>query len=96
MEPYRHEREVREAIAEQDQIGWWNFSLGRMSTKFAPIQSRHYESLGLRRTGAVWARKLITELNEILWEMWEHRNHVLHKTMTPQKEQQLENIREQI
>ena len=40
--------------------------------------------------------KLITELNEILWQMWEHHNNVLHKTMTPQKEQQLENIREQI
>ncbi|WP_371068327.1 hypothetical protein, partial [Salmonella enterica] len=44
----------------------------------------------------MWARKLITELNKILWEMWEHRNHVLHKTTTLQKEQQLENICEQI
>ena len=96
MEPYQHEREVRDAIAEQDQIGWWNFSLGRISTKFAAIQDRHYESLGLRRTGAVWAGKMITELNKILWQMWEHRNNLLHKTMTPQKEQQLENIREQI
>ena len=93
MEPYRHERAVRDAIAEQDLIGSWNFCLGRVSTKFAAIQNRHYESLGMRRTGAVWARKLITELNEILWE---HRNNVLHNTMTPQKEQQLANIQEQM
>ena len=96
LEPYQHERAVRNAIAEQDLIGWWNFSLGRVSVKFAAIQNKHYESMGLRRTGAVWARKLITELNKILWQMWEHRNNVLHKTMTPQKEQQLANIREQV
>jgi len=87
---------VQQAIAEQDKIGWWNFLLGRVSKKFANIQQRHYLSLGSRRSGSVWVRKLVTELWQILWTMWEHRNHIQHNTLTPRKEQLLNRLRQEI
>ena len=50
---------IREAVQEQDRIGWENFLLGSMSKKFLQAQQVHYSNLNSQKTGNSWATKLI-------------------------------------
>ena len=85
--------DIRTAFEEQDEIGWWNFLLGRMSKKLAAYQDKHYKSIGRRATGKVWLRGIIQQMIDICWGMWEHRNHVLHETETDRDRAELANLR---
>ncbi len=70
--------------------------MGRVTTKFAVIQQKHFRIQGLRNTGKALLRKMITQVWDISWTMWEHRNCILHKTMTPRKQAHLENLRQKV
>ena len=70
--------------------------MGRVTTKFAVIQQKHFRIQGLRNTGKALLRKMITQVWDISWTMWEHRNFVLHKTMTPRKQAQLDDLRQKV
>ena len=85
-----------DAFREQDEIGWWNFLLGCVTPKFAEVQQAYYMSIGSKRTGKVWLRRLVTQIWEVHWQMWEHRNYVLHETLTPHKQQELESLHDEI
>ena len=76
---------LRDAIQEQDRIGWEHFLLGRISTKIRDYQQRHYEHQNSKKTGSAWCSKLINQLWLMLWKMWEHRNHINNSTITPQQ-----------
>jgi hypothetical protein len=39
----------------------------------------------IQNTGKQWAKKLIIQLFNISWDMWEHRNGIKFNTMTPAK-----------
>ena len=69
---------LAQALSTQDNIGWFNFLLGRTTTLFAEIQQRHYESLQSKKTGFRWHVALINKLFGVAWDMWEHRNGILH------------------
>jgi hypothetical protein len=79
---------LQAALDKQDQIGWWNFLLGRVAIDFATLQTQHYQEQGRRRTGRTWLSALIKQLWDVSFTMWEHRNHILHGDMTPRKLQQ--------
>ena len=78
-------RAIREAVQEQDRIGWENFLLGRMSKKFLQAQQAHYSNLNSQKTGNSWATKLIRQGWLMVWKMWEHRNHINTSTLAPQQ-----------
>jgi hypothetical protein len=40
--------------------------------------TKHYINIGERKTGKRWISSLIKKLWEIAWDLWEHRNGVLH------------------
>jgi hypothetical protein len=42
---------LRDAVTEQDAIGWHNFLLGRLSKKWSDTQARHLESVQSRSSG---------------------------------------------
>ena len=85
LQPVTAHPALREAIAEQDSIGWENFLLGRVSTKFITVQQVHYTNIGSRKTGSKWATKLIRQLWLVVWKMWEHRNHINNTDLTQQQ-----------
>jgi len=80
---------------EQDSIGWYNFLLGRVSTKFQEIQGQYYLQLQQRNTGARWLKLLIVKIWEVSWDMWEHHNHILHNTLTKRKQEELSKLQEE-
>jgi hypothetical protein len=47
---------------------------------WAEHQHRYYTLLRSGRTGRRWVCAIITKLWNIAWDMWEHRNGVLHET----------------
>ncbi len=83
----------QEAFAEQDQMGWWNFLLGRMSSKFAKSQDEYYKRIGSRQGGKRWLTALIQKMWDVSWDLWEHRNGIAHTDMTPARIEELHDLR---
>jgi hypothetical protein len=74
---------LREAVMYQDELGWYNFLMGRISIQWKEVQHRYYQWLGKRNTGRKWATALIKKVWEVSWDMWDHRNKVRLNTVTP-------------
>ncbi len=64
--------------------------LGRLSTKWMDAQQKYLESIGKRTTGKWWTVAIISKLWDIAWDMWQHRNHVIHNTLHPKKQLEME------
>jgi hypothetical protein len=67
-------------VQKQDAIGWQSLLEGRPSLGWSEVQTRYYEWLGSRRSGLRWLTALIQKLWDTAWDMWQHRNRVLHDT----------------
>jgi hypothetical protein len=67
-------------VHRQDQIGWQSLLEGRPSLGWSEVQQRYLEWLGSRKSGLRWLTALIHKLWDIAWDMWDHRNRVLHDT----------------
>lgn len=80
---------LRSAVLHQDELGWYNFLMGRISLQWREVQQRYYEWLGHRNTGRKWATALIKKVWEVSWDMWDHRNEVRLNTLTPAKRRRL-------
>jgi hypothetical protein len=71
---------LKTTYLDQQEIGWFNFLQGQISTYWATIQSNHYLLLNSKQSCTTCAIRLIAHLWDILWKMWLHRNHILHET----------------
>jgi hypothetical protein len=67
------------ARAAQEFIGWRPFLEGCLTMEWQAQQQRYYETLKSRKTGRRWATLVIRKLWDVAWDMWEHRNGILHK-----------------
>lgn len=63
-----------------------------MSKEWAIIQQRYYQLLKSRRTGIRWTIALIKMLWDVAWELWEHRNEVLHEKENATSESALQRL----
>jgi hypothetical protein len=81
---------AKAAVAEQDKIGWHDMLLGRLSAKWMDAQQKHLESIGKRTTGKRWTVAIVSKLWDIAWDMWQHRNHVIHNALHPKKQLEME------
>jgi hypothetical protein len=79
----------RDAALAQDRIGWTNFMLGRMASKWAAAQQVYLDHLGRRKTGKCWLIVITAKLLKISWDMWDNSIGILHHNYHPWK--QLEN-----
>jgi len=73
-------REIRDAFWSQAHLGWHSLLAGILSTEWALLQDRHYQSLGSRKLGSKWSSDFSKRLWEAVYSMWEHRNLVMHNT----------------
>jgi len=72
-------RELQELLQEQNHIGWRRFFEGWISMRWAIKQQRYYEASRSRQTGRRWVTVLIQKLWDIAWDLWEHRNGIVHE-----------------
>jgi len=70
------------ALSAQTAIGGWNTILGRVSSQLEAVQDQHYRRQGKRNTGFRWTVAIIKKLQDISWDMWDHRNGILHNDPT--------------
>ena len=73
------EGSMQYALAQQADIGWGNLLEGWISSKWALEQQTSYDSIHSRRSGTRWASSLLRRIWMISWEMWDHRNSILHQ-----------------
>ena len=69
---------LREAASEQDDIGWCNFLLGRLSKQWSDAQARHLESVQSHSLGRRWTIAILEKLWDTSWDTWECRNGTAH------------------
>ena len=70
---------LRKALEAQLTLGGWNTMMGRLSNQLTAWQANHFKHNKSRRSGHRWTVAIIKKLQEVAWDMWEHRNGVLHK-----------------
>jgi hypothetical protein len=71
----------KEAIKEQNEIGWVHMYRGRIGSKLIQAVTDHYKELGQNQmsyNGERWAKKLITNLWKTILELWATRLEILH------------------
>jgi len=71
---------VNNAIDYQEDIGWQNLLEGWLCLEWESIQQDYLKSIGSHRSVKRWVAALIKKLWTVLWDMWEHRNGILHNT----------------
>jgi hypothetical protein len=90
--PAEHEaadQEVLLAAQAQHTSGWKNFFEGRPNYHWVKLQSYYFTvALKSRQSGKRWMTELIKKLWGVAWDLWEHRNGILHK-----KESQVLNLK---
>ena len=74
---YAHD--LRDLIQEQSNIGWQNFFEGWIPSGWEEAQHAFYTLIRSHRTGRRWTICLIKKLWNVAWDMWEHRNGILHQ-----------------
>lgn len=67
-----------------------------MSFEWALIQQDYYDLLQSRRSGLRWLSSLIKKLWQVAWDLWEHRNGILHEQENCVSLETLSNINKRI
>lgn len=62
----------------QQRLGWTNFVFGRWHTQWATAQHNYLLSTGSKISLKRWITAIIYKLYMIAWDLWDHRNKVLH------------------
>ena len=68
------------AILEQRQLGWNNFMEGLISPKWSMYMEQYYRKIKSKRSHKKWASKLVHQLCQLTFNIWEIRNKQLHDT----------------
>jgi len=96
---------IKFAINEQALIGWYGFQKGLISKYWKKAQQSSYNSTARSNpdfnsrthNGEVWAKRLITEMQDIAHSTWCLRNRELHgETLTEQTQSRAEVVRQKI
>jgi hypothetical protein len=69
---------MRPAFIDQDVLGWRNMLEGFLVLTWQDTQRIYFSHIGSARSPKRWTIALIQKLWEVAWNMWEHRNGILH------------------
>ena len=73
------DREVKEAIEEQRDIGWKNFLEGLVCNKITRVQQEYLNEKKSYMNSHTWVKKVIKAGWELIENMWEFRNEAVHE-----------------
>ena len=76
----------------QQTIGLHAFMCGFLCLDWVSLQSIYLQQTGLKQYAKRWATQLIGKLIDIIFNIWDHRNEVLHKKDNNIKEQKHEEM----
>ena len=78
--PRHYDARVLEAINDQHILGWGRLFYGIWSTFWISLQQEHFQSLGSMKSAEIWIATVQHKLWLLAFNMWDHRNKVLHNT----------------
>jgi hypothetical protein len=87
---------LQHALLQQNTIGWYNFLMGKVSSRWQDVQQKYFEWLKRRNTGRAWVKALIQKVWEISWDLWDHRNEVRLSSLSPTNQRLIEDLNAQI
>jgi hypothetical protein len=71
--------DLQDLIQMQEQMGWQSFFEGWIPAGWEEAQQAYYSLIRSHRMGRRWTVCLIKKLWNIAWDLWEHRNSILHQ-----------------
>jgi hypothetical protein len=78
LTPQPMERTLILAYHQQKQIGWFNFIQGFFSMQWRICQAEYLTRIKSKKSAILWMSRLQQRLYLAIWEMWNHRNQLLH------------------
>jgi len=66
-------------VSQQSSIGWRRFFEGWLVKEWTMAQQAYYCLIKSKRSGKRWTVELIKKMWAIAWDLWEHRNGILHE-----------------
>jgi hypothetical protein len=69
---------LQEVINQQQQIGWQPFLEGWLALEWQATQQAYYNMIKSRHSRKRWTAEIISMLWDVAWDLWEHRNSILH------------------
>ena len=75
--------DLKDAIRDQQKIGWDNFVLGRWSPLWQTVQARYLLTFENQRSPRRWAIEIIKKMIMITWDMWQFCNGIVHSAAGP-------------
>ena len=63
----------------QDEIGWFNFMEGKITTEIRTLQHKHLISISSSIPIQTWITNFISQLLHVLHSQWLYRNEVVHR-----------------
>jgi hypothetical protein len=71
---------LRATIDSQDKIGWQAMLKGSPVLGWAEAQQRYLKWQKEHKTGKQWLSAIIQKLWKVAWDLWDHRNNILHNS----------------
>lgn len=68
----------QQLLHDQQLVGWGRFFEGWLVKDWSILQQRYYSITRSRRTGRRWTIAILKKLWDTAWDLWEHRNGILH------------------
>jgi hypothetical protein len=75
---YSLPHDIYELVQHQSTMGWRTFFEGWIPIAWEETQQAYYNLIKSRWTGRRWTICLIKKLWDIAWDLWNHRNGILH------------------
>jgi hypothetical protein len=70
---------LEEILGCQARIGWCRFFEGWLVREWTTAQQAYYKISKSQGSGRRWTIELVKKLWDVAWDLWEHRNNILHK-----------------
>jgi hypothetical protein len=84
------------ACQQQQKIGWFNFIQGFLSLQWRVCQAEHLIRTKSKKSAILWMSRFQKRLFQIVWDLWDHRNKLLHGAGDRMHPTSLRNIDEDI
>jgi hypothetical protein len=69
---------LRQAILQQDELGWGNLLKGFIGIQWRMAVEQHFLSIKSQKSSVVWISKLIRKIWDLQRQLWDDRNNTLH------------------
>ena len=69
---------LRTVLNDQHTLGWERLFYGIWSHQWIWLQQQHLSQLGSKKLAVLWFAKIQHRLWNIVFDLWDQRNHVLH------------------